>query len=87
VKHIRRKYIFKDSISRDALMDILERFERRAVQDIKLDDQIDADNYDNVGRYKLINKIKKAIGMAFRKDWPKANYTLDDILKPGKLWD
>jgi hypothetical protein len=68
-------------------MDILSRFERRAIEDIKLDKKIDTDNYESVGRYKLIMKIRKAIGMAFRKDWPKSNYSLDDILKTGKLWD
>jgi hypothetical protein len=53
-------------------MEILSRFERRAIEDIQTDNKIDVDNY---------------IGMAFRKDWPKSNYSIDDILKPGKLWD
>jgi hypothetical protein len=68
-------------------MDILSRFENRAIEDIKRDNKIDTDNYESVGRHILIMKIRKAIGMAFRKDWPKSNYSLDDILKPGKLWD
>ena len=68
-------------------MDILSRFERRAIEDIKRDNTIDTDNYESVGQYKLIMKIRKAIGMAFRKDWPKISYSIDDILKPGKLWD
>jgi hypothetical protein len=68
-------------------MDILSRFERRAIEDIKLDKKIDTDNYESVGRHKLIMKIRKAIGMAFRKDWPKSSYSLDDILKPGKIFD
>jgi len=68
-------------------MEILSRFERRAIEDIKLVNKIDADNYESVGRHILIMKIRKAIGMAFRKDWPKSSYSLDDILKPGKLWD
>ncbi len=68
-------------------MDILNRFEHRAIEDIQLDNTIDADNYASVGQYKLIMKIRKAIGMAFRKDWPKISYSLDDILKSGKLWN
>ena len=68
-------------------MEILSRFERRAIEDIKLDNKIDIDNYESVGKHILIMKIRKAIGMAFRKDWPKSNYSLDDILKTGKLWD
>jgi ABC-type phosphate transport system ATPase subunit len=68
-------------------MDILNRFERRAIEDIRLDKEIDADNYESVGRHILIMKIRKAIGMAFRKDWPKSSYSIEDILKPGKLWD
>jgi len=68
-------------------MEILSRFERRAIEAIETDNKIDVDNYDNVGRYLVIKKIKKAIGMAFRKDWPKRSYSLDDILKIGNLWD
>jgi hypothetical protein len=68
-------------------MEILDRFERRAIEDIKVDNTIDIDNYESVGKYKLIMNIRKAIGMAFRKDWPRSNYSLEDILKPGKLWD
>ena len=68
-------------------MDILDRFERRAIEDIHRDKKIKADNYESVSRHKLIMKIRKAIGMAFRKDWPRSSYSLDDILKPGKLWD
>ena len=68
-------------------MDILDRFERRAIEDIKVDNAIDIDNYESVGKYKLIMNIRKAIGMAFRKDWPRSNYSLEDLLKPGKLWD
>ena len=68
-------------------MGILDRFERRAIEDIKTDNIIDVDNYESVGKHKLIMKIKKAISLALRKDWPKKRYSIDDILKPGKLWD
>ena len=68
-------------------MDIMDRFERRAIEDIKRDKKIDADNYESVGQYKLIIKIRKTIEMAFRKDSSKSDYSLDDLLKPGKLWD
>jgi hypothetical protein len=68
-------------------MDILNRFERRAIEDIQRDNKINTDTYESVGKYKLIMKIRKAVGMAFRKDWPKSSYSLDDILKPGKLWE
>ena len=68
-------------------MEILSRFERRAIEAIETDNTIDVDNYESVGQYKLIMKIRKAIGMAFRKDWPKISYSLDDILKSGKLWN
>jgi len=68
-------------------MEILSRFERRAIEAIETDNTIDVDNYDNVGRYLVIKKIKKAIGMAFRKDWTRSSYSLDDILKTGNLWN
>ena len=68
-------------------MEILSRFEHRAIEDIKLDNKIDTDSYESVGKYKLILKMRKAISMAFRKDLPKSNYSLDDILCTGKLWD
>jgi hypothetical protein len=80
-------HLYNDAISRDAIMDILSRFECRVIEDIRLDNTIDVDNYESVGQYKLIMKIRKAIGMAFRKDWPKTSYSLDDILNTGKLWD
>jgi len=76
-----------DSISKNEIMDILDRFECRATEDIKRDNKIDADNYENVGQYKLIIKIRKTVEMAFRKDSSRSNYSLDDLLKPGKLWD
>lgn len=84
---IKRNYLNHDTIPKDAIMDILNRFERRAFQDIDLDKRIDADDYDSIGRYIMVKKIKKAIGMAFCKDWPRTKYSLDDILKPGKIWD
>jgi len=57
-------------------MEILGRFERRAMEEIRTDVKIKADTYESVGQYKLIMKIKKAIGMALRKDWPRKYYTL-----------
>jgi hypothetical protein len=68
-------------------MEILSRFERRAIEEIKLDNTIDADDYESVGKLKHILKIRQAIGLAFRKDWPKRSYSLDDILNTGKLFD
>ena len=68
-------------------MEILSRFEHRAIEDIKLDNKIDTDDYESVGKYKLIMKMRKAIGMAFRKDLPRSNYSIDDILCTGKLWN
>ena len=68
-------------------MNILDRFESRVIESIKLDKKIGADNYENVGQYKLIRKIRKAISMAFRKNRPKSSYSMEDILKPGKIWD
>jgi hypothetical protein len=67
-------------------MEILDRFERRAAEDSVTDVKIKADTYESVGKHKLIMKIKKAIGLALRKDWPRKNYSLDDILKPGMLF-
>jgi len=70
----------------ETIMDILDQFERRAIEAIKTDKQIKTDNYESVGRHKLIEKIRKAMAMAFRKEWPKSIYSLDDILRPGKLF-
>jgi hypothetical protein len=67
-------------------MDILERFEHQAIEAIKTDKKIKADCYGSIGQYKLILKIKQALGTAFRKDWPKSRYSLDDILKTGKIF-
>jgi len=67
-------------------MDILDRFERRSIQDIQKGKKID-DNYESASHYKLILKIRKAMDMALRKDRPKSGYSIDNILKTGKLWD
>ncbi len=45
----------------EKVMEILNQFEGQAVRDIKLDKAVDADNYESVGRYKLIGKIRKRI--------------------------
>jgi len=67
-------------------MGILERFENQAIEAIKTDKKIKADCYGSIGQYKLILKIKQALGTAFRKDWPKSRYSLDDILKTDKIF-
>lgn len=45
----------------EKVMEILSIFESQAVKDIKMDKAIDADNYESVGRFKLIGKIRKRI--------------------------
>ena len=45
----------------DAIMGILNQFERKAIEAIQTDKQIDADPYDNLGQYKLIQSIKEQI--------------------------
>ena len=45
----------------EKVMEILSAFESQAVREIKLDKAIDADNYESVGKFKLIGKIRKRI--------------------------
>ena len=45
----------------DAIMGILNQFERKVIEAIQTDKQIDADPYDNIGQYKLIQNIKEQI--------------------------
>lgn len=40
---------------------ILDQFEAKALQSIKIDASIKCDNYDSVGRLTLVNNIRKAI--------------------------
>ena len=42
-------------------MRILNQFERKVIEAIQTDKQIDADPYDNLGQYKLIQSIKEQI--------------------------
>ena len=49
----------------EKVMEILAQFESQAVREIKLDKAIDTDNYESVGKFKLIGKIKKAIQKEF----------------------
>jgi hypothetical protein len=43
----------------EKVAEILGEFEIEAARDIKLDKDINADPYESIGRYKLIQKIKK----------------------------
>ena len=45
----------------EKVMDILDEFEVKVAKDIELDKAIDADNYESVGRYNLIQDIRKQI--------------------------
>ena len=43
------------------VMRILNQFERKVIEAIQTDKQIDADPYDNLGQYQLIQSIKEQI--------------------------
>lgn len=45
----------------EKVMEILDQFEVQAIKDIKLDKAINADNFESVGKFKLIGKIRKRI--------------------------
>ena len=45
----------------EKVMEILGEFEVQAKKDIELDKAINADNYTSVGKFKLIQKIRKRI--------------------------
>ena len=45
----------------EKVMEILDQFEAQAVREIKLDNAIDTDNFESVGKFKLIGKIRKRI--------------------------
>ena len=43
------------------VMEIFNQFEVQAKRDIELDQAINADNYESVGKFKLIRNIRKRI--------------------------
>lgn len=43
------------------LLEYLNKLEAEVLQALEVDHQIKCDNYENVARYKLIQKIKKAL--------------------------
>ena len=45
----------------EKVMEILNDFEAQAIKAIELDNAIDTDNYESVGKFKLIGKIRKRI--------------------------
>jgi hypothetical protein len=45
----------------EKVMEILDQFEVQAIKDIELENAIDVDNYESVGKFKLIGKIRKRI--------------------------
>ena len=67
------------------IMNILDRFEAKAIQAIAIDASIKCDNYDDVCRLKLINKIRKAIAAAYRNPPQLPQYTLENLLSKGRI--
>jgi hypothetical protein len=45
----------------EKVVEILDQFQAQAVREIELDKAIDTDNYESVGKFKLIGKIRKRI--------------------------
>jgi hypothetical protein len=43
------------------VMEILDQFEVQAIKEIELDNAINTDNFESVGKFKLIGKIRKRI--------------------------
>jgi len=68
------------------ILEVLSKFESKAIQDIELNSAVDVDNYATVGKLILVRKIRKAIGLAVGKPVKKCRRDLDDIMKPGKLF-
>ena len=66
-------------------MSILDRFEAKALQAIKIDAIIKCDNYESVGRLTLVNKIRKAIAAAYRNPPQNPRYPLETILSKGRI--
>ena len=67
----------------EKVMEILAQFESQAVREIKLDKAIDTDNYESVGKFKLIGKIKKHYavmrGIAQNKSMPHCHRLLHPV--------
>jgi len=87
VRKIKFNSLKYEVITKDVIMDILGRFERRAIEAIETDRKIKADNYESVGQYKLIKSIRKTIERQFYPPPSKSSCTIDNLLKPGNLWD
>jgi transcription initiation factor IIE alpha subunit len=73
-------------IPMNQILEVLSKFESKAIQDIELDRAVDADNYATVGRLIQVRNIRKAIGLAIGKPVKQCRRDLDEILKPGKLF-
>ena len=67
------------------IMSILDRFEARALQSIKIDASIKCDNYDSVCRLTMVKKIRKAIVVAYRNPPQLPRYTLENLLSKGRI--
>jgi hypothetical protein len=72
-------------IPMNKILEVLSKFEKKAIQDINLDHAVNADNYTNVGKLIQVQNIRKAIGLSVGKSARKCRRNLDDIIKPGKL--
>ena len=67
------------------IMSILDRFEAKAIEAIKIDSKIKCDNYESVCRLKLIDKIRQAIAAAYHTPPQNPQYTLETLLPRGKI--
>jgi len=66
-------------------MRVFDRFETQAIKDIQLDSKIQCDNYESVGRLKLIQKIRKAVTEIYRNPPENIHYPLEDLFTSQKI--
>ena len=66
-------------------MSVLDRFETQAGKNIIIDSKIKCDNYESVGKLKLIKKIRKAVAEKFRHPQNRVHHLLEDLFINCKI--
>ena len=66
-------------------MSVFDRFETQAIKDIEIDSKDHCDNYESVGRLKLIQKIRKAVTEIYRNPPENIHPPLEDLFTSQKI--
>lgn len=67
------------------ILKILDQFEAKSIEAIRIDNEIKCDNYENVAKLKLIQHIRKAVITAYQSPPKNHHYPLEKLIINPKI--